>query len=83
VRILVTGASGQVARSLQKRALARGVEMIAVGRPELDIPDEKSVAAAVRRAAPDAVINARPRLPPTLIRADQVNESAKPIKYWP
>jgi dTDP-4-dehydrorhamnose reductase len=58
VRIFVTGTKGQLARSLQERALERGTEIIAAGRPELDLGDEKSVLAAVRRATPDAIINA-------------------------
>jgi dTDP-4-dehydrorhamnose reductase len=58
VRILVTGTKGQLARALQERALDRGIEIFAVGRPELDLADERFVIAALRRAAPDAVINA-------------------------
>jgi dTDP-4-dehydrorhamnose reductase len=57
VKVLVTGRDGQLARALAETAGA-GVQVVAIGRPELDITDEKSVAAAVARAGPDIVVNA-------------------------
>jgi dTDP-4-dehydrorhamnose reductase len=57
VKVLVTGREGQLARGLVETAGA-GVQMVAIGRPELDLADEKSVAAAVARERPDIVVNA-------------------------
>jgi dTDP-4-dehydrorhamnose reductase len=57
VKVLVTGRDGQLARGLAEAAGA-GVQVVAIGRPELDITDEKSVVAAVARAGPDIVVNA-------------------------
>jgi len=59
VRILVTGTEGQLARSLSERArLHPGIELITLGRPELDLEVPGSAAAAIARVAPDIVINA-------------------------
>jgi dTDP-4-dehydrorhamnose reductase len=57
VKLLVTGRDGQLARGLAETAGA-GVQVVAIGRPELDLADEKSVAAAVARERPDIVVNA-------------------------
>ena len=59
MKILVTGMEGQVARSLVERAKLRpGIELVACGRPHLDLEQPGSAAAAIARAAPDIVINA-------------------------
>jgi dTDP-4-dehydrorhamnose reductase len=59
MRILVTGREGQVARSLAERAPAhRGVEIIASGRPELDLLKPQSVRSAILSAKPDIVVSA-------------------------
>lgn len=59
MRILVTGRDGQLARSLTERAaLFPGLSLQAVGRPELDLERPESIAAQVRAAAPDVVVNA-------------------------
>jgi dTDP-4-dehydrorhamnose reductase len=57
VKVLVTGRDGQLARGLAETAGA-GVQVVAIGRPELDLADEKSVAAAVACERPDIVVNA-------------------------
>ena len=57
MKLLVTGREGQLARSLVETAGA-GVQVVAIGRPELDLTDEKSVAAALARECPDIVVNA-------------------------
>jgi dTDP-4-dehydrorhamnose reductase len=57
VKVLVTGREGQLARGLAETAGA-GVQVVAIGRPELDLADQKSVAAAVARERPDIVVNA-------------------------
>jgi dTDP-4-dehydrorhamnose reductase len=58
VKLLVVGRDGQLARSVRETAAARGVEVIALGRPQLDILDKRSVAVAVARERPAVVLNA-------------------------
>lgn len=59
MKVLVTGSSGQLARSLVERAACRAnVEVITVGRPELDLEIGGSAARAIAAAAPDVIINA-------------------------
>jgi dTDP-4-dehydrorhamnose reductase len=59
MRIAVTGREGQVALSLMERAHDRaGIEVIAVGRPELDLTEPASVHAALAAARPDLVVSA-------------------------
>jgi dTDP-4-dehydrorhamnose reductase len=59
VRILVTGRGGQVAKSLVERAAGhRGIEIVAAARPELDLADAGTIAAAIARIRPDIVVSA-------------------------
>lgn len=58
IRVLVAGGSGQVARALVDTAPAADVDLVALGRPGLDLTDPASIEAAVRLAAPAIVINA-------------------------
>lgn len=59
MRVLITGREGQLVRSLLERgADVVGLELIAVGRPELDLEQPGSAAATVRRHAPDVVLSA-------------------------
>lgn len=58
LRIAVTGKHGQVVASLIERAREQEVEIIPVGRPELDLADPVSVRRALAALAPDAVVNA-------------------------
>lgn len=58
MRIAVTGKSGQIVTSLLERGAAAGHEMIALGRPELELGDPVSVARALKAAAPDAIVSA-------------------------
>jgi dTDP-4-dehydrorhamnose reductase len=56
--VLVTGARGQLALSLTGIARRPGEEIIALGRPRLDIRDGTSMAAALARTPPSVVVNA-------------------------
>ncbi|WDF74682.1 dTDP-4-dehydrorhamnose reductase [Novosphingobium sp. KACC 22771] len=57
MRIAVTGRNGQVVTSLIERA-GVGVEVIALGRPEMDLGDLATIAPAIAAARPDVVVSA-------------------------
>lgn len=57
MKILVTGKNGQVAQAMLEQA-GDGIEIIALGRPELDITNKSSVAKAVFTHKPDIIVNA-------------------------
>ena len=58
MKILVTGANGQVGQALQSAAPSYDAEIIALDRQALDISDRAAVKAAIEATAPDVVINA-------------------------
>jgi dTDP-4-dehydrorhamnose reductase len=58
LRIAVTGKEGQVARAMASLGPAMDVEIIPVGRPELDLADPRSVFPALAATRPDAIISA-------------------------
>lgn len=58
MRIAVTGNTGQVVTSLIERGSSLGHEVIALGRPELDLVDPISIARAIEDATPDVVVSA-------------------------
>ena len=58
MKIAVTGKAGQVVTSLIERGSAAGHEVIALGRPEMDLGDPASVAREFEAAAPDAIVSA-------------------------
>ncbi len=58
LRLVVTGREGQVVRSLIEAAPAAGIEVIALGRPDLDLAHPETIAAAIAAARPDVVVNA-------------------------
>jgi dTDP-4-dehydrorhamnose reductase len=59
MRIAVTGREGQVARSLAEVAPDKGSEVVAVGRPELDLAGSvDSIIAALEAAKPDVIVSA-------------------------
>ncbi|TGT41339.1 dTDP-4-dehydrorhamnose reductase [Mesorhizobium sp. M8A.F.Ca.ET.165.01.1.1] len=59
MRLLVTGRDGQVAASLLEAGQARaGVEVVAIGRPELDLARPDTVIDAITAARPDIVVSA-------------------------
>ena len=58
MRIAVTGRIGQVVQALLERGPALGVDVVAVGRPELNLADLKTIEPALRVTAPDVVVSA-------------------------
>jgi dTDP-4-dehydrorhamnose reductase len=57
MRLLITGAAGMLGQDVQVVSIAAGHQVVALGRPQLDITDPDAVSAAVGDARPDAVIN--------------------------
>lgn len=57
MRILVTGASGQLGQDVLEAAAAAGHEAVGFDRGELDVADAASVTSALQAARPDAVIH--------------------------
>ncbi|MER9301481.1 dTDP-4-dehydrorhamnose reductase [Mesorhizobium sp. M0496] len=59
MRLVVTGREGQVAASLLEAGRrSAGVEVIAIGRPELDLARPDMVSEAIAAAKPDIVVSA-------------------------
>ena len=58
MRLLITGAHGQLGSELVRLALERGLPTIPLARQDLDIGDGEAVSRAIRKAAPSAVVNA-------------------------
>jgi dTDP-4-dehydrorhamnose reductase len=57
--VLVTGREGQVARSLVERAAADpAIELVSVGRPQLDLLEPETVRMEILAARPDVVVSA-------------------------
>lgn len=58
-RMVVTGRKGQVVRSLLERgALNDRFDVVALGRPELDLHDLDGIDTALRQARPDVIVSA-------------------------
>lgn len=57
MRLVVTGREGQVVRALLAEA-GPGLEVVALGRPELDLSRPDTLGEALRAARPDALVNA-------------------------
>ena len=57
MKVLITGANGQVGRALQARAPKQAV-ITALGHADLDISSRAAVEAFIGQAAPDLIINA-------------------------
>ena len=69
MRVLITGAGGQLGTDLARVCSSAGDEVIALDRAALDVGDRNAVLGAVSSARPDAVVNcaawtAVPRRPP-------------------
>jgi dTDP-4-dehydrorhamnose reductase len=59
MRIVVTGREGQVVRALIERGAALGHEVVARGRPELNLASEpQAIASAIEAARPEVIISA-------------------------
>jgi len=58
MKILVTGANGQVGHCLQQQLANSHWEFVALTRAELDISDARAVENAVQQIQPDVIINA-------------------------
>ncbi|OZY87683.1 dTDP-4-dehydrorhamnose reductase [Cellvibrio mixtus] len=58
MKILVTGANGQVGYCLQQQLREQGWDFVALTRTELDISDSVAVNSAVAQYQPDIIINA-------------------------
>ncbi len=59
MRVVVTGREGQLVRSLVERAAPHpGIEILPLGRPELDLSDTASIGPALARAGGDAIVSA-------------------------
>lgn len=58
MKVLVTGANGQLGQELAEIFPAAGYEVAAVARGELDVTDPESVQDAIEHHAPELVINA-------------------------
>ena len=57
MKVLITGAGGQVGWELQ-RTVSTGIEITALHRVELDIADQAAVLSVIKELQPDLVINA-------------------------
>lgn len=58
MKLFVTGAQGQVARSLVKAAGDQDMQIMALGRPDLDLTVPDSIKRALDKYQPDLVVNA-------------------------
>jgi dTDP-4-dehydrorhamnose reductase len=76
VKVLVTGAGGQVGRALLRMPPAM-LQVIGLGHKELDIADPKSVRAAFAEFRPDVVINAAAYT--DVDRAEKDTEAARKV----
>jgi dTDP-4-dehydrorhamnose reductase len=58
MRILVAGGQGQVGSALAQQGLEQNLDLIALGRQDLDITSRESIAAVFAEYEPDLLINA-------------------------
>jgi dTDP-4-dehydrorhamnose reductase len=58
MRIVITGCSGQVASALQRQGRRTRHQIVALGRPELDLGRPATVEAALAAARPDVIVSA-------------------------
>ncbi len=58
MRILITGATGQLGTDLVRHCTDAGDDVVACGRAEIDLTDRDSIYGAVTSVRPDVVVNA-------------------------
>ena len=58
MRVLLTGAGGQLGLQLAAMLPERGHEVVALGRQELDVADPEAAEGAIEEHAPEVVVNA-------------------------
>lgn len=58
MRVAVTGRTGQLVSCLAERGALDGHEIVALGRPDLDLADPASVLRMIGQAKPDVVVSA-------------------------
>ena len=58
LRLAVTGRQGQLVRSLLEIGTERGIEVLAVGRPVLELADTKTIEPAIAALKPHVVVSA-------------------------
>jgi len=58
MRVLITGAGGQVGRELVEWCAAQGDDVVAFDHHGLDVTDRDAVASAIRANAPDSIVHA-------------------------
>ncbi len=58
MRVVVTGKEGQVVQSLLARGNAVSVEIISLGRPDLDLADPSTIRQSIIDARPDVIVSA-------------------------
>lgn len=59
VRVVVTGQHGQVVRSLVERASGTNIEVVPLGRPELDLAgDPERIRSSLEHTEPDIIVSA-------------------------
>ena len=58
MKVLVTGAGGQLGHDLVATCAAAGDEVVACSTSDLDLADRDSVLAAITTVAPDVVVHA-------------------------
>ena len=58
MRVLVIGREGQLARELVIQLALAGHDVVALGRPELDLAQPATIVAAMVEVEPEVIINA-------------------------
>lgn len=76
IRVVVTGREGQVVRSMVERAAHRGVAVVPLGRPELDLLRPDGLGTILAALKPDVVVNAAAYTAVDQAESDQDNALA-------
>ena len=58
MRLLVTGSKGQLVTALLERSAADGIDIVPLGRPQLDLAEPATIGPAIAATKPDAIISA-------------------------